>query len=67
MWIWRRNGKIKPLFKGRNWKTVCRSLLGCDLATEEGQKYLKENDLHETICKKCILDAIAITDVLIKE
>ncbi|MCE5174590.1 MAG: C-GCAxxG-C-C family protein [Bacteroidales bacterium] len=59
--------KFAASFKEKNGKTDCRSLLGCDLTTEEGQKYLKEHNLHETICEKCILDAIAITDELIKE
>lgn len=43
----------------------CRTLLGCDLRTEEGQQHLKEQHLHETICKGCIRDALKITDMLI--
>ena len=43
----------------------CKALLNCDLRTEEGQRYVKENNLHEVICEKCISDAIVITEELI--
>ena len=52
-------------FKEKNGCTDCRTLLGCDLTTEEGQIYLKEHNLHETICERCVLDAISIADKLI--
>ncbi|MGV8137134.1 MAG: C-GCAxxG-C-C family protein [Mangrovibacterium sp.] len=42
----------------------CRTLLGCDLRTEEGQQHLKKHQLHEAICEGCIRDALKITDGL---
>ena len=42
----------------------CKSLLKCDLKTEEGQRYLKENNLSETVCEKCILDSVRFLDKL---
>ena len=42
----------------------CKSLLKCDLKTDEGQRFLKENRLSETVCEKCITDAIKIVDRL---
>jgi len=54
-------------FKSIHGATDCRTLINCDLNTEEGQRYLQEHHLHETICEKCILDAIRITDKLIED
>jgi C_GCAxxG_C_C family probable redox protein len=45
----------------------CKSLLNCSLRTEEGQKFIKENNLHEKVCEKCIADAIMIVNELISE
>ncbi len=45
----------------------CKSLLKCDLKTDEGQRFLKENRLSETVCEKCITDAIKIVDKLIAQ
>lgn len=34
---------------------ICRKLLNeCELTTEEGQKYFKENDLLKKICAPCV-------------
>ena len=46
--------------------TVCRSLLKCDLNTEEGHQYAKENNLFGTICEECIADSIKIVKELIE-
>jgi hypothetical protein len=40
--------------------TDCRDLLGCNLRTPEGQAYLKDNNLSEKVCEKCISDSIDI-------
>jgi C_GCAxxG_C_C family probable redox protein len=45
----------------------CKSLMNCSLRTEEGQKYIKENNLHEKVCEKCIADAVRIVNELIEE
>jgi C_GCAxxG_C_C family probable redox protein len=42
----------------------CRSLINCDLRTEEGQRYAKENKVHETICEKCVFDSVRIIEEL---
>ncbi len=34
---------------------ICRKLLhGCELTTEEGQKYFKENELLKKMCAPCV-------------
>ena len=47
--------------------TDCESLIKCDLKTEEGRKYSKENNLFETVCEKCIKDSIKIVNQLIEK
>ncbi len=42
---------------------ICRNLLnGCKLATEEGQKYFKENDLLSKICTPCVQSVVEILE-----
>lgn len=42
---------------------ICRSLLGgCELTSEEGQRYFKENDLLDRVCKPCIRSVIEILE-----
>lgn len=52
-------------FRAIHGTTDCRSLINCDLRTEEGQKYLKDNNLHEVVCEKCILDSIRLTEKIL--
>jgi len=53
-------------FKRIHGSTDCRSLLKCDLKTEEGQRFARENNLFGTLCEKCISDSIAILGEIIK-
>lgn len=43
----------------------CKSLLNCDLKTEEGQKYFNDNNLLTVVCEKCIADSVKILNELI--
>jgi len=52
-------------FISLNGSTNCRSLLKCDLRTEEGIQFARENNLFEKVCEKCIADSIKIIDGLI--
>ncbi|MCF8297432.1 MAG: C-GCAxxG-C-C family protein [Saprospiraceae bacterium] len=52
-------------FKFKNGAIDCRSLINCDLKTEEGQQFLKDNNLLEDVCEKCILDSIGILEEII--
>ena len=40
----------------------CKELINVDLKTREGHTLLKESNLTETVCEKCIHDAIKITE-----
>jgi C_GCAxxG_C_C family probable redox protein len=59
--------KFSHKFKAAHTVMDCKSLIKVDLNTEEGQKYVAENNLHETVCERCIADAIGIVDELIGE
>jgi C_GCAxxG_C_C family probable redox protein len=43
----------------------CKSLLKCDLKTNEGKQYIEENKLTEKVCEKCISDSIKIIEELL--
>lgn len=57
------SNKFKSVYKVMD----CKTLMNCDLNTEEGLKYVAEHNLHEKVCEKCISSAIGIVDELIKE
>jgi C_GCAxxG_C_C family probable redox protein len=54
--------KFNEKFKKINGATDCKSLLKCDLKTEEGHRYMKENNLSAIVCEKCISDAVRIVE-----
>ena len=58
--------KFSEKFKKINGTTDCILLLKCDLKTDEGHRYAKDNNLFETVCEKCISDSISIINELIE-
>lgn len=61
-------GKIQEFthrFKEKHSVTTCRELLNCDLKTDEGQQYFSDNSLHDTVCSKCVSNAVEILEELI--
>ncbi len=58
--------KFSEKFKSAYGTMDCKTILNCDLKTQEGQSYIKENNLHEVICEKCISDSIRIVEELIE-
>lgn len=59
--------KFTEKFKQIHGTTECRSLLKCEIKTDEGHKYAKEHNLFEMICEKCISDSLVIIDELIEK
>jgi C_GCAxxG_C_C family probable redox protein len=53
-------------FAGRFGSTNCRELTGCDLGTDEGQNYFKDNNIIET-CRHFTEGATAMAATLIEE
>jgi len=56
--------KFSDKFTALHGTMNCKQLINCDLGTEEGQRYAKKNDVHGTICEKCIADSIEIIEEL---
>ncbi len=59
--------KFSEKFNQIHGTTNCRSLLKCEIKTDEGHRYAKEHNLFETVCEKCILDSIRIIDDLLQK
>jgi len=65
----RTNSMVQQLsheFKKLHGFTDCRTLLNCDLRTEEGQQIHKEKNNSKIICEKCIVDAVRILEKMIE-
>jgi len=58
--------KLIGAFEKQYGSVNCRQLIGCDLNTEEGQRYFMENNLMER-CLQCAADATSMAVSLIDE
>jgi C_GCAxxG_C_C family probable redox protein len=58
--------KLISAFEKQYGSVNCRQLIGCDLATEAGQRYFMENNLMER-CLQCAADATSMAVSLIDE
>jgi C_GCAxxG_C_C family probable redox protein len=55
--------ELMELFSEKHGTFICRKLLnGCELTTEEGRKYFKENDLLNKTCKTCVESVVEILE-----
>jgi len=55
--------ELMDQFAKKHGTFICRKLLnGCELTTEEGQKYFKENDLLKKICTPCVQTVVEILE-----
>ena len=46
---------------------ICRKLLnGCELTTDDGQKYFKENDLLNKTCTPCVQSVVGIIENIMR-
>ena len=59
--------KFSQKFQSIHGTLHCSSLLNCDLKTDEGQAYMKENKLAERVCEKCISTSIGILEELLEK
>jgi C_GCAxxG_C_C family probable redox protein len=58
-------GKVQDFaarFARKHGSTVCRDLIGCDLATSDGQKTFNEKGLHGGICTMLVRSAVEILE-----
>jgi C_GCAxxG_C_C family probable redox protein len=58
--IYSKTREFMGQFAQNNGTYICRKLLGCDLTTDEGRKFFKENDLQKKICRQCVQSAAEI-------
>ncbi len=59
--------ELMDRFQAKHGSCMCRELLhGCNLLTEEGQKYFRENDLKNNVCKECVRSAVQIVEEMEK-
>ena len=54
-------------FKEQKGTTICKTLINCDLNTEEGQNYFKSNNLKKDICEGCIRDSVKLINAIMRE
>jgi C_GCAxxG_C_C family probable redox protein len=54
-------------FEARSGSTLCRELLGCDLATEAGRRRADEEGLHSKVCPNLVRDAAQLFEQLARE
>ena len=54
-------------FAKQNGSYICRELLDCDIATDEGKANARANGLFATLCPKMIESAVLIAEKLINE
>lgn len=52
-------------FKSIHGAIDCKTLLKCDLRTEDGQSKMRNANLQEKVCERCISDSIRIIEELI--
>lgn len=57
--------KFLDEFESENGSYICRDLLNCDIRTEEGVEYAKDNNLFAEFCPKMVESAAKIVDDLI--
>jgi C_GCAxxG_C_C family probable redox protein len=54
-------------FRDIHGSILCRDLIGADMNTEEGRRIIKEKDLFNTVCARCVRDAAEIVEELISK
>lgn len=59
--------KFLEAFKNKNGSYLCRELLGCDLATNDGKMHAKEHHLFTEFCPKMVASATEIAEKLLNE
>lgn len=58
--------RFLELFRNENGSYLCKELLGCDLATQEGKAYAREHNLFVEFCPAMVASAVKIVEQLIK-
>lgn len=63
---YKKTRELMDRFAAKHGTVICRQLLnGCELITVEGQKFYKENDLFNKVCKPCVQSVVEILEELV--
>ena len=57
--------EFSEIFVKRNSSLNCRDIIACDLSTEAGRKYFDDNNIKDTVCRKCVTDTVDILEDLL--
>lgn len=58
--------ELMDQFSKKHGTLICRNLLnGCELITEEGQKYFKDHELLKGTCKPCVQGVVEILECIL--
>ena len=60
-----KTNKFMERFKSENGSYICKDILGCDISTDEGRAYAKENNSFEKICPRMVKSAVNILESII--
>jgi C_GCAxxG_C_C family probable redox protein len=64
---YKKTRELMDRFEKKHGTFICRKLLhGCELATEEGRKRFKDNDLSNAICRPCVQSVVEILESIME-
>ena len=61
------NDEMMERFAERAGSYLCNKILGCDVSTEEGVRYARENGLFKELCPKIVAAAADVLEEIITE
>ncbi len=61
------NEEMMERFKDLSGSYICNDLLGCDISTDEGRTYARENNLFTEFCPLMVANAVDILEEMIEE
>lgn len=61
------NDRMMELFKEKCGSYSCNDLLGCDITTEDGRTYCRNNNLFTDFCPRMVAVAVDIVEEIILE
>lgn len=59
--------KFLEAFRAENGSCICKELLGCDLATQQGKEYALDHNLFTEFCPKMVASAVKIAEQILNE
>lgn len=59
---YQKTNEFMERFKSENESYICKEILGCDISTEEGRIYARENDCFKEICPIMVKSAVNILE-----